>query len=82
MCQYSTMVRRGEITREKAADLHQSDSVMNKPANYQEILAMLNIDEKDMEGVLNIKPLKYERHISKANKLYIKLIKLVRKIRS
>jgi hypothetical protein len=81
VCQYSTMVRRGEITREKASDLYLSDSVMEKPANYQEILDMLDIDEKDMDNVLKIKPLKYEKHTSKANKLYVKLMKFVKRIK-
>jgi len=79
MCQYSTMVRRGEITRDKASDLYRSDKIMDKPANYQEILDMLDLDEKAMEGVLKIKPLKYERYVSKANKLYKKLMNLVKK---
>ena len=79
ICQYSTMVRRGEISREKAFDLYQSDKIMDKPANYQHILDMLDIDEKDMEAVLKIKPLKYEKYISKANILFAKLMKIVRK---
>ena len=79
ICQYSTMVRSGEINREKAFDLYQSDRIMDKPANYQQILDMLDIDEKDMEEVLKIKPLKYEKHVSKVNKLYAKLMKIVRK---
>jgi len=79
ICQYSTMVRRGEITREKAFDLYQSDKIMDKPANYQYLLDVLDIDEKDMEAVLKIKPLKYEKYISKANILFAKLMKIVRK---
>jgi len=78
MCQYSTMVRRGEITGAQAAELYRSDHIMDKPANYQLILDMLDIDEKDMDSVLKIRPLKYERHVSKANKLYIKLAKLIK----
>jgi tRNA(Ile)-lysidine synthase TilS/MesJ len=78
ICQYSTMVRRGEITREKASELYASDRIMDKPANYQVILDMLNIDEKDMEDVLKIKPLKYEKYVSKANKLFIKLVKFLK----
>jgi hypothetical protein len=81
MCQYSTMVRRGEITREKASDLYRSDRVMNKPANYQDILAILGMDEKDMEGVLKIKPLKYEKHLSKVNRLYMRIMKIVKRIK-
>ena len=78
MCQYSTMVRRGEITKEKAADMYQADHIMDKPANYQDILDMLDLTEKDMEDVLKVKPLKYEKYISKANKLYIKLMKFLK----
>ena len=79
ICQYSTMVRRGEITREKASDMYLSDRMMDKPVNYKEILDRLDLDEKDMEGVLKIKPLKYERHISKINKMYIKLARMINK---
>lgn len=78
MCQYSNMIRRGEITREKATELHQADRMKNKPAHYQEAMNRLGVDEKDLEAVLKIKPLKYEKHVSKANKLYAKLMKLVR----
>ena len=78
ICQYSTMVRRGEITREKASELYRTDHIMDKPANYQTILDMLNLTEKDMEDVLKVKPLKYERYVSKANKLFKKLMNFVR----
>jgi len=77
ICQYSNMVRRGEITRVKAIEMHHTDRIMDKPANYQDIITMLDVTEKDMETVLNIKPLKYEKHVSKVNKLYVKLMKLV-----
>lgn len=80
VCQYSTMVRRGEITRKKAEELYNSDNVMNKVANYQEILSMLDIDEKDMESILRVKPLKYEKYVSKANILFAKLMKIKKKI--
>jgi len=79
MCQYSTMVRRGEITKEKAADLYHADHIIDKPANYQDILDILDINETEIEDVFKIKPLKYEKYISKANKLYIKLMKFVKK---
>jgi len=79
MCQYSTMIRRGEITKEKAAELYRSDNVMEKPENYKDILDVFDIDEKDMEAVLKIKPLKYEKHVSKANKLFAKLKQFVKK---
>jgi len=73
------MVRRGEITREKALSMYDSDKLWEKPANYPQILEHLAIDEKDMEKVLKIKPLKYERHVSVANKLYARLMKLIKR---
>ena len=79
ICQYSTMVRRGEITREKAAELYRSDCVMDKPANYQTILNTLGMDEKELDRSLKVKPLKYEKHISKMNKLAIMFMKFHKK---
>ncbi|MDR1097406.1 MAG: 7-cyano-7-deazaguanine synthase [Tannerella sp.] len=79
VCQYSTMVRRGEITREKALALYESDRTGKKPANYQQILDLLKIDEKDMEEILRIKPLKYESKVSFENRLFIKLMKLIKR---
>ncbi|MDR0574594.1 MAG: N-acetyl sugar amidotransferase [Tannerella sp.] len=78
ICQYSTMVRRDEITREKALSMYESDKMWEKPANYQQILDLLNIEDKEMEHVLKIKPLKYERYVSSANKLFIKLMKFIK----
>lgn len=79
ICQYSTMVRRGEISREKALAMYEADEMPEKPANYQQILELLNVKEEDMESVLKIKPLKYEAHISLANKWFIKLMKYMKK---
>ena len=79
VCQYSTMVRRGEVTREKALALYESDRVGEKPANYQHILDLLKIGEKDMEEILKIKPLKYESHVSFENKLFMKLMRWMNK---
>jgi hypothetical protein len=79
MCQYSTMIRRGEVTREKASELHLADHTTYLPENYQDAMNRLEINEKDLEAVLKIKPLKYERHVSKVNKLYIRLMKLVKR---
>ena len=77
VCQYSTMIRRSEITREKALAMYKSDSIAEKPANYRQILDLLDIEDSDMEHVLKIKPLKYERHVSKANKLFFRLMKFI-----
>ena len=79
VCQYSTMVRRGEITREKALSMYTSDNMAKKPPVYKTILGMLDVGDEDMDKVLKIKPLKYERHVSKANKLFSLLMKLIRR---
>ena len=77
VCQYSTMIRRGEITKEKALAMYTADNIAEKPPIYNTILSTLNVDDEDMEEVLKIKPLKYERHVSKANKLFFLLMKLI-----
>lgn len=80
ICQYSTMVRRGEITREKAEALYHADHVGSKPGNYDEILSYLNITDDEMKEALSVvKPLKYEKYTSVANKLFAKLMKLKQK---
>lgn len=38
-----------------------------------------SIMKKDMEEVLKIKPLKYESHVSFENKLFMKLMKWIKK---
>ena len=77
ICQYSTMIRRGEITREKALEMYNSDRINEKPANYSEMLDIIGINDAEMESVLKIKPLKYERHISTANKIFFRLMKFL-----
>lgn len=79
ICQYSNMVRRGEITREKAQMMYQTDRIAEKPANYQQILNLLDLNENDMENILKIKPLKYERYVSLSNKYFTKLMKLMKR---
>ena len=79
VCQYSNMIRRGEITREKALMMYEADNIAEKPHGYNRILDMLNIDEAEMEEVLKIKPLKYERHVSMTNRLFFRLVKFIKK---
>jgi Predicted ATPase of the PP-loop superfamily implicated in cell cycle control len=77
VCQYSTMIRRGEITREKALAMYTADNILKKPPVYSTILGTLDVSDNDMEKVMKIKPLKYERHVSMANKLFFLLMKLI-----
>jgi tRNA(Ile)-lysidine synthase TilS/MesJ len=79
VCQYSTMVRRGEVTKEKALAMYESDNIAAKPACYQQILEYLRISDDDMGNVLKITPLKYEAHVSSANKRFIKLMKWIKR---
>ena len=79
LCQYSNMIRRGEITREKALSMYKSDNIAVKPANYNQMLELFDITDADMENVYKIKPLKYERHVSLANKIFFRLMKLIKR---
>jgi hypothetical protein len=75
ICQYSNMIRRKEIDREKAMKMYIADKVDVLPENYIDILNYLEISDKELSDALNISPLKYEKHCSKINKLYITLLK-------
>lgn len=80
ICQYSNMVRRGEITREKALELYETDKIDEKPENYNEILKLFNISEEQMNEIREIKPLKYEKYTSKFDKLFLYFVKLKQRI--
>ncbi len=80
LCQYSNMIRRNEISREKAIELYSADNVTTKPDNYQHVLDHLGLTEDDLEKITNIHPLKYEKHISKMNKLFAGLMKIKQRI--
>ncbi len=79
-CQYSNMIRRNEITREQAVKLYSNDKIDFKPSNYSEVLRHLKLTEEDIETAISNKPLKYEKHISKLNKAYAKLMQVKHKI--
>ncbi len=80
ICQYSNMIRRNEITREKAIEMYNADCIEEKPSNYNEILHILNVTEAEMESVLRLKPLQFENHTSKMNKIFISFVKLKQKL--
>lgn len=79
ICQYNTMVRRGEISRDKALAMYEADRMSEKPANYQEALDLLGVNEKEMEQVMAIQPLKYEKYVSKANRWFMRLVKWIKR---
>jgi tRNA(Ile)-lysidine synthase TilS/MesJ len=76
VCQYSNMIRRDEITKEKALEMYSLDNISDLPNNYKTILNILELEEKDINTIINNTPLKYEKHISKTNKIFAKLMKL------
>jgi hypothetical protein len=80
-CQYSNMVRRGEITREKALELFSKDNITSLPTNYQNVLEYLNLKEKDIETIVKNVPLKFENRTSRLNRLFARLIKLIGKLK-
>lgn len=74
-CQYSNMVRRGEITRDDAVRLFFADNIEEKPSNYSEVLTHLDLNDADIEKALSYTPLSYEDHSSKLNRLYSHIMK-------
>jgi tRNA(Ile)-lysidine synthase TilS/MesJ len=76
LCQYSNMIRRNEINREKALDLYSADNISVKPYNYQNVLKYLNLTEDDLKTITSIPPFRFEKHISKMNILFTGLMKL------
>lgn len=72
------MVRRGEITREKALQLYRDDNILEKSDKYSEILKFLDLSDKDLENIIKVTPLKYEKYTSKMNKLFERMMKIKR----
>ena len=82
ICQYSNMIRRDEITREEGARMLAADRVNQKPANAQEVLNHLGLTEKNLDSIVKIPPLKYEKHTSKINRLFTVMMKLKNHIKA
>jgi len=81
ICQYSNMVRTGEVSRDKAVEMYNADLVDEKPSNYNEILNLFNLCDSDMENIVRLKPLQYEKYTSKINKFFLSLVRIKQKIR-
>nr|WP_319997631.1 N-acetyl sugar amidotransferase [uncultured Draconibacterium sp.] len=77
-CQYSNMVRRDEITREQAIKLYDADKIEEKPSNYDEVLKHLGLADDDVNKAIAYRPLQYESHTSKINKLYGYMMKKIK----
>lgn len=69
-CQYSNMIRRGEITRHEALQLYEADHMDEKPTNYMQVLQHLDLTDDDINKALAYTPLKYEHRTSRINKFY------------
>jgi hypothetical protein len=78
ICQYSNMVRRNEIDREKAMQLYNNDHINNKPDNYRDVLNTLNLREDDLDKILRNYPLKYKNRTSKIDEIFRFLMKLLK----
>lgn len=76
ICQYSNMIRKGEITREEALKLYENDTIHQQPSNMEEIMNLLSLTEEKLSGILKIKPLQFENRTSYMNVLFILLKKL------
>lgn len=74
ICQYSNMIRRGEITRGKAMELYAADNIAEKPDGYRRTLDYLGLTDQDLEEIIRIKPLKFEGHTSRMNRIFTKLL--------
>jgi len=75
ICQYSNMIRRKEISREKALDLYIKDNITSLPKNYMEVLDYLKISENELQEIIKIPKLKYEKYTSSLNKLFTILMR-------
>ena len=81
LCQYSNMIRKGEINRETAIKLYNEDKIDTLPENYKTILNMLELTEDDINIILNNHPLKYENYVSNIDKIYRLTIKWLHRIK-
>jgi hypothetical protein len=64
------------MSREKALELYEKDDIASKPANYKDVLKYLNLSDDDLQAIVNIPKLKYEKHTSKLNRLFVSLMKI------
>ncbi|HBX50367.1 MAG: hypothetical protein A2275_12485 [Bacteroidetes bacterium RIFOXYA12_FULL_35_11] len=80
LCQYSNMIRRNEISRDKALELYSKDEITSLPTSYQNVLHYLNLTEKDIQIIIKNQPLKFEKHTSKINRFFTSLIKIKQRI--
>ena len=70
ICQYSNMVRRGEISRDHAMQMLQDDKLWEMPANVEPVMDYLGVTNDELAGIFGYKPMTYENHTSRTNRLF------------
>ncbi len=80
LCQYSNMIRRNEITKEKAVQMYRADNISVLPDNYEQVLKNLHLRKEDLNIIVSNPPLKYEKHTSVSNRIFERLMNIKKKI--
>jgi hypothetical protein len=75
LCQYSNMIRRGEVSRETALEMYGKDAVESIPEGMDRLLTYLKINDQDLKLILQTEPLKYERQTSFSNRIFAMVMK-------
>ena len=70
ICQYSNMIRRGEIAREKAFQMLAADNLMEMPDHTEKVQEYLGVGKDDLPSIFAYHPLKYEKFTSKMNRFF------------
>ena len=82
ICQYSNMIRRGEITRDHAMKMLVDDNLWEMPANVDPVMDYLDVTKKELAEIGAYKPLTYEKYTSGMNRLFGKVKKIKEKVMS
>ncbi len=82
ICQYSNMIRRGEITRDHALQMFGDDNLGQIPANVNQVMEYLDVTEESLPGIFAYKPLTYEKNTSGMNRLFGMIKKVKEKVMS
>ena len=80
LCQYSNMIRRNEISKEKAVQMYRADNISVLPDNYEQVLKNLHLRKEDLNIIVSNPPLKYEKHTSVSNRIFERLMNIKKKI--
>ena len=70
ICQYSNMIRRGEITRDHALKMLTDDNLWEMPPNVDPVMEYLGVTKEELPDIFAYKPMTYEKHTSKMNRIF------------